>query len=320
MDSWSEISAEYKQQGQADHLWFDIQLKAQLDEISKLREPDTVILYASSFLQNEDFHTSIEHEDMNGFMNALHGAPAGKGLSLILHTPGGDINATESIIEYLHSKFTYIEVIVPHMAMSAGAMISLASDLLVLGRQSQLGPIDPQLSIGNKSHSARAIQEGFYQAKQDIEEDIKLAHLWAPILQNMGPSLMVESTKALLYSKELVRKWLSRRDLLAESAKEKSEIVERICAYFNAEKKIGKGNDSIHVHGQRIGIQKLQELGIKVEKFEDNQDLQNAILRAYHLMTLIFEVSSSPIKFIVSNHRDMWVKRRPQTIELHPPS
>ena len=318
MASWSELLAESREHKE-DPNWLDKELKKRLDEISKFRGSDTVIFYASSFLQKPSHITSsITRDDMNGFMNALHGVPAGKGLSLILHTPGGDPNAVESIVEYLHSKFSYIEVIVPYLAMSGGAMISLASDLLVLGRQSQLGPIDPQISIGNKSHSARAIQEGFYQAKQDIEEDTKLAHLWAPILQNMGPSLMVESTKALLYSKELIRKWLDKRKLLAESdeeenriVREKSVVIDEICAYFNAEVEAEEGGcekkDSIHVHGQRIGIEKLQELGIKVEKLEDKQDLQNAVLEAYHLMTLIFERYPS-VKFIFSNQGKMWVK------------
>ena len=120
-------------------------------------------------------------------MNALHEAPTDKGLSLIIHTPGGDANAVESIVEYLHAKFEYIEVIVPYLAMSGGSMISLASDKLIMGRQSQLGPIDPQFQIGNTYYSARAIAEGFLQAKADITRDTSLAHLWAPILQNMGP-------------------------------------------------------------------------------------------------------------------------------------
>ena len=320
MASWSELLAEFQKHVQKDPNWLDSKLKAQLGEIAKLRTPNTVIFYASSFLQNPTHHgMSIIREDMNGFMNALHGASADNGLTLILHTPGGDPNAVESIVEYLHSKFNYIEVIVPYLAMSGGAMISLASDLLVLGRQSQLGPIDPQFLIGNKSHSARAIKEGFAQAKKDIEGNTKLAHLWAPILQNMGPSLMVESTKALSYSEELVSKWLRKRKLVTEND-EKSKIVNRISAYFNAEAEDRDvGTDSIHVHGQRIGIQKLKELGIKVEVLEDNHNLQNVILTAYHLMTFIFELSSS-VKFIASNHGKMWAKSEPiQTVGLNPP-
>ena len=242
-------------------------------------------------------------------MNALYEAPTDNGLTLILHTPGGDPNAVESIVEYLHAKFRQIEVIVPYLAMSGGAMISLASDLLVLGRQSQLGPIDPQLLIGNKVHSARAIQEGFNKAREDIERDTKLAHLWAPILQNMGPSLVLDADKALAYSKELVANWLDKRMLkdIGDEA-ERKQTANTIAAYFNAESTSDHGQ--IHVHGQRIGAAKLAELGLNLLFLEEDQDLQNDVLTAYHLMTLIFEMTPS-VKFIASNRGKMWVKQVP---------
>ena len=299
------MAVEHNEGVENDPAWLERELKECLAGITKLREPDSVILYASSFLQKPGVGSTITREDINGFMNALYGAPADKGLTLILHTPGGDPNAVESIVEYLHSKFSYIEVIVPYLAMSGGAMMGLASNLLVLGKQSQLGPIDPQFTIGNKTHSARAIQEGFEKAKKDIESNIKLAHLWAPILQNMGPSLIVEADKALSYSKELVINWLNKRMFLTNSDKEKKEIIDTIGAYFNAEET--KYHGSVHVHGQRIGIQKLQDLGLKVEPLEDKQDLQTAVLTAYHLMTLVFETSSL-VKFIASNRGKMWGK------------
>ena len=130
-------------------------------------------------------------------------------------------------------------------------MMSLASDLLILGKQSQLGPTDPQIQIGNAgSYSARAIQEGFSKAREDIEKDIKLAHLWAPILQNMGPSLALESEKALSYSKGLVTKWLRKRCLIGDGADSKAETI---AAYFNAEPSTKHGQ--VYVHGQRIGTE-----------------------------------------------------------------
>ncbi len=245
-------------------------------------------------------------------MNALYEAPTDRGLVLILHTPGGDPNAVESIVEYLHSKFNYLEVIVPYLAMSGGAMISLASDQLTLGKQSQLGPIDPQLVIGNKTHSARAIQEGFNKAREDIESDTKLAHLWAPILQNMGPSLFLEAEKALSYSKELVANWLMKRMLKGiRDETERKRKADTIAAYFNAEDIPDYGQ--VHVHGQRIGAVKLRELGLNLQFFEDDQALQNDILTAYHLMTLIFEMTTS-LKFIASDRGKMWVKQEQQIL------
>ena len=308
MASWSELLEEFKAKTQPEPDWLDKKLQELLAAISKRRGDAAVIFYASGFLQKVGDNLSITREDINGFMNALYEAPTNSGLALILHTPGGDPNAVESIVEYLHAKFQQIEVIVPYLAMSGGAMISLASDLLILGRQSQLGPIDPQFLIGNKVHSARAIQEGFNKAKEDIEKDTKLAHLWAPILQNMGPSLVLEADKALSYSKELVANWLNRRMLkdIADRAARK-ETADTIAAYFNAENTLEHGQ--IHVHGQRIGAEKLEELGLKLEFLEHDQGLQNDVLTAYHLMTLIFEMGPS-IKFIASNRGKMWVKQQ----------
>ncbi len=304
MAPWSKLFEESK--GKEPN-WADEELKKRLAAISRCRGEASVIFYASAFLQRNVENISITREDINGFMNALYEAPTDKGLVLILHTPGGDPNAVESIVEYLHSKFCYIEVMVPYLAMSGGAMISLASDQLVLGKQSQLGPIDPQLFIGDKVHSARAVQEGFNKAREDIEKDIKLAHLWAPILQNMGPSLVLDADKALAYSKELVVRWLGNRMLKGiEDEKERSKKANNIAAYFNAENKSDHGQ--VYVHGQRIGVGKLKELGLTLEYLEDDQDLQDAVLEAYHLMTLIFERTPST-KFIASGKGKMWVKQ-----------
>ena len=308
MASWSELQSQLGSQKDPNGL--DERLFRTLSAISRRRGNAVVILYASAFLQKPEAAVSITREDINGFMNALYGASTESGLVLILHTPGGDPNAVESIVEYLHSKFEYIEVVVPYLAMSGGAMISLAGDLLVLGRQSQLGPIDPQLVVGNKTHSARAIQEGFAKAREDIQQDTNLAHLWAPILQNMGPSLVLEADKALSYSKELIVAWLSARMLNdIEDDKQRRDKADTIAAYFNAESVSEHGR--VHVHGQRIGADKLAELGVKLDLLEDDQELQNDVMTAYHLMTLIFE-SSASTKFIGSDGEKMWAKLQRQ--------
>ena len=324
MPSWSELLRDFQtaQTQGPDPNWLDSKLMERLRAISKNRDGAAVIFYASAFLQKPQpdhaDHVAITREDVNGFMNSLYEAPTDKGLVLILHTPGGDPNAVESIVEYLHAKFARIDVVVPYLAMSGGAMICLAGDSLILGKQSQLGPIDPQFLIGNKVHSARAIQDGFTRARKDIEKDTKLAHLWAPILQNMGPSLVLEADKALAYSKELVVNWLNERMLrhIGDEDKRK-DTAETIAAYFNAEDTPAHGQ--VHVHGQRIGEQKLNELGLSLESLEKDQDLQNDVLTAYHIMTLIFENSPS-VKFIASNRGKMWVKQQQQIpIATSPP-
>ncbi len=314
MASWSELLNDF-QQAKDKSKWIFGNLEKKLNKILENFKNADVIFYASAFLQKKNIpEVSIDSEDVNGFMNALYNPQKGtssknKNLVLILHTPGGNINAVETIVDYLHSKFENITVIVPYFAMSGGAMISLASDSLILGKQSQLGPIDPQFIGVGKNHSARAIKEGFANAKKDIESNTKLGHLWAPILQQMGPSLIIEAEKALKYSKSLVVGWLNKRMFKEVGEKERKEKIGNIAKYFNAEKtKFG----TIHMHGQRISIKKLEELGLTVSPLEDNQNLQEAVLEAYHIMTIMFE--STPVfKFIISD-QNRWIKSKQQVV------
>lgn len=48
---------------------------------------------------------SINDKDINALMANIHRMDKKKGLDLILHTPGGDLAATEQIIHYLRSVF-----------------------------------------------------------------------------------------------------------------------------------------------------------------------------------------------------------------------
>src|SRR5688572_6949019 len=64
------------------------------------------IAYYSGWLQGRNALDAFVHDkDKNAFMVNIHGLDRSKGLDLILHTPGGDLAATESLVDYLHSMF-----------------------------------------------------------------------------------------------------------------------------------------------------------------------------------------------------------------------
>jgi ClpP class serine protease len=65
-----------------------------------------VIAYYSGWLQKPGYpDTNINDKDKNALMVSIHKLDRTKGLDLILHTPGGDLAATESIVDYLRSMF-----------------------------------------------------------------------------------------------------------------------------------------------------------------------------------------------------------------------
>ena len=65
-----------------------------------------VIAYYSGFLSKPGISgTEINDEDKNGFMMTVHRLHREKGLDIILHTPGGGVAPTQSIVDYLHKMF-----------------------------------------------------------------------------------------------------------------------------------------------------------------------------------------------------------------------
>ncbi len=300
MPSWNDLLTEFeKQPGE----FLRTNLQKYLNDISSLRNNRNVIFYASAFLQKPEAPQTfiqITHEDLNGFMGTMYGMDWDKGLTLLLHTPGGLTNAAETIVEYLYQKFQYIEVIIPTFAMSAGTMISLASNKIIMGRQSQLGPIDPQMPLSGRFVSAQSVVDQFDEAKKEILNDSKVAPVWFPILQSIGPALLQEAKNALGYSQRMVANWMKERMFSSDRKRERDEKAEAVAKFFR--------DASVHLsHGRRISREEAREQGVIVEYLEDNQDLQEAVLSAYHLITLAFEKSPAT-KIIESNHDRRWIK------------
>jgi hypothetical protein len=313
MPAWNQLLAEIDEKSPAAALkWLQETQTDALQNIAKLRadkatgEPRNVILYGTAFLQKPlaANATSLTHEEINGLMSVMFGMTWKHGLTLMLHTPGGITNAAETLVDYIRKKFPYVEVIIPTYAMSAGTMISLGADCIVMGKQSQLGPIDPQMPIGGTYVSASSVVDLFEKAKADIvgpNGNIQAAHVWAPILQSMGPAVLQEATYAIQYGEDMVARWLEKY-MMSNSQQAKADGA-RIAKHFNA--------TSTHKsHGRRIDRDEARAQGLNIEDLEASQALQDAVLTAYHLMTILFEKTPAA-KILLSNAGRLWIKNVP---------
>lgn len=302
MPGWNELLQQFQAVGgnpQHQAAWLESELQSRLAAIAAKRGSN-VILYASAFLQKPavpPIFLSINHEDVNGLMAVMQGMDWARPLTLILHTPGGVTNAIETIGEYLLSKFQRIEVIVPTLAMSAGTMLALAANEIIMGRASQLGPIDPQMPIGARAVSARTIVDQFETARGEILNDQRTAHLWAPVLQALGPALLQEAKNALDYSEKMVARWMAKRVYAGRpDAVQRAELTAK---YFNASQHKS--------HGQRIDREEVRSQELVVTDLEPDQELQELVLTAYHIFSLTFTLGPL-VKVMADNRGRKWIK------------
>ena len=66
-------------------------------------------------------------------------------LTVLLNSPGGEIESAYRMLLALRDKAGDIEVLVPGMAKSAATFFCLGADSIHMGRYGELGPLDPQI-------------------------------------------------------------------------------------------------------------------------------------------------------------------------------
>lgn len=258
-----------------------------------------VIAYYSGFLQNPNFaETAIGDSDKNALMAVIHGLDRTKGLDIILHTPGGNAAATESIVDYLHTMFNNdIRAIVPQIAMSAGTMIACACKSIIMGNHSNLGPIDPQYG----GIPATGVIEEFAEALVQIKKDPASIPLWQTIIGKYHPTFLGECEKAIKWSKEIVREWLAK--CMFEDSCDRKKINKIVETLSNHSK--------TKTHSRHISIAQCRKMGLKIIELEatENQDLQDMVLSIHH--AFIHSLSSAPgILKIVENQDNIRVVER----------
>lgn len=101
-----------------------------------------LVVYFSDHYAGEA--SAIDGSDVANFYEMLSDVE-GQPVDLLLHTPGGQTDATEAVVSLLQAMVPDFRVVVPHMAKSNGTMLCLASREILMGAASELGPIDPHL-------------------------------------------------------------------------------------------------------------------------------------------------------------------------------
>jgi len=146
------------------------------DLIKSINEAEVTNLICYVCGQN----TEIDRNDVIGFFDMLHNIDEGSPIDLLLHTCGGDVDACEKLVKLIHAKVGTGEfrVIVPDLAKSAGTLMALGANSIIMSDTSELGMIDPQFLMrdnrGNElNHSVIAYLEAFEEYSAALKADPK---------------------------------------------------------------------------------------------------------------------------------------------------
>lgn len=221
-----------------------------------------VLTYVTS--GRSGMQTAIHTDVIDPFVDLLDMIGPVERITLILHTNGGQTLAAWRLINLIRMFCDELEVLIPSKALSAGTLMSIGADRIVMTKQAVLGPIDPsinnplnpQVIVGGQASQVSVSVEsvrGFLNLTRDelgIADTEHLTRILLELSSQIHPVVLGDIFRSTEQIRFLARKLLPRQ--VKDEANIKS-IVDFLCADSGS-------------HDYTIDRREASGLGLQVEK------------------------------------------------------
>lgn len=232
------------------------------------KEQETrIITYITG--DRQPFPTQISGEVIPLLSNQLEKIVSSKRISLFLYTAGGDMLAPIRIAKLIRNHCNEFEVLVPYKAHSAGTLIALGADRIVMGKLGELTPVDPSMThpfnppnpknpVQNLAISVEDLNSYFMLAKEKAKvKDDQMIEAFKLLTDKLHPLSLGSTYRAYRMAKKITEKLLY---LHMDKNTEKNKIA----------KIIKEITGDITIHAYPIDRGEAKELGLKVDKPKDS--------------------------------------------------
>jgi len=219
-------------------------------------------------------NTSVRRDDVIFLADLLHNIKRNQPIDLMIHTPGGDMDAAEKLLTMVHEAAgsAPLRVIVPDLAKSAGTLMALGADSIVMSDSSELGPIDPQIVLEDREGVVQITAMPNYLAafrhwSKEVNSNPE-DHAARMMLDKFDPGRVQQFQVAMERAHNLADKLLQKR-MFREGG-----------AYTAVTSQL-MDNKKYQSHGQMIGYAEAKGLGLKVTFLQPEDPLWLDIWQLY---------------------------------------
>jgi hypothetical protein len=249
--------------------------------IEKITERHLIVYEASLWSD----HSNLGKADIQPFGDLLSRISPGESVDLLLQSPGGEIDAAEKIVYMCREIAGKFRVIVPEYAKSAATLIALASDEVIMGLASELGPIDAQLTGPGPGGaifqtSAQSFIDEFDKIKREVDKTGTLSAAYFPLLDGLNLGFIRMCRNHAKRSQQFAAKWL-KKHMLKGKPKKADKLSKELC-------KVNKWLS----HGKVIDATEAHDLGIKVKKLDQQDGLWQEIWYLHCCYGMLFRKTS----------------------------
>ena len=223
----------------------------------------------------------IDRDDVLFLVDLLHNIKPGEDLDLLLHTGGGDIDSAEKLINIVKMRVGKgrLRVIVPDFAKSAGTLMALGADMIVMSDTSELGPIDPQITLRDAhGNPLRYSVQAYLDAYDAHAAKLRQTPGDAPsqiMLSKLDPATIklcrAACDRALKFAEQQLQFGMFRSGEPGNFTKIAADLMD-------TKKWLS--------HGQMIGVADAQQMGLRVECLDISSEEWQGYWRLYCLQRL----------------------------------
>lgn len=210
----------------------------------------------------------------------LVGANPAQPLHLLLATPGGDGEVAVRLVRSMQARCSELTIIVPDMAKSAGTIMCLGANQILMGAGSDLGPVDPQLPIGQGLVGAKEIEQAVADAEARVAASPNTFPLYAGLLSDVNMIMVQQARSATARTYSLIDEALACRGL---DETQRATLAESIK---------GPLIDEAKAHGATVGPETAAALGLPVTLADPDSEQWQLI---WALWTRYFNLGAWPV-------------------------
>ena len=274
--------------------WGGIDLENELlrliKEYNKLR--GTYLFVYTSAIGKPIPAVQLMQDDFYTIYDLLSNRKDIKKIDFYIETPGGSGETAEDIVRFLHCNFESVSFVISGEAKSAGTIIVLSGDDILMTKTGSLGPIDAQMKIGRSIISAYDYMEWVDDKREEAEKNSKLNPFDATMVAQITPGELGSVYHALKFAEDLVVEWLINYKFKKWTETETRKIL------VTNDMKVSRANEIAREltnhskwrsHGRSIKIDDLEKIGVKITKVDDDQKLSDIVYRIQTVCRLLFE-------------------------------
>ena len=237
----------------------------------------------------------LDQSDFYMFHDLLREKKGIREVDVYIETPGGSGEAAEEIVRFLHSNFDTVSFLVSGEAKSAGTIIVLSGDEILMTDTGSLGPIDAQIQIGRSIISAYDYTEWVESKRKEAGDTGKLNPFDATMVAQITPGELGSVSNALKFAEDLVIEWLIKYKFKkwTETETRKIPVTEEM-----KKKRAGEiaaefiNHSKWRSHGRSIKMGDLEEIGLRITRVENDPKLADVVYRIQTVCRLLFESST----------------------------